>query len=73
VGGLVYIRVKEGGAIDAAKPVLEGLNPQETSQLLSLCQAEEVRPWSSVPSPPESSLSLPSLQLQGLSGCCCTL
>jgi hypothetical protein len=40
--GLLYIRVKEAGEIDAAKPVLEGLNPQERSKLISLCQAEEV-------------------------------
>ena len=33
-GGLVYARVKEGGALDAAKPVLEGLSGEQQAALV---------------------------------------
>lgn len=31
----MYVRVKEGGAIDAAKPVLEGLSPEQQAALVA--------------------------------------
>lgn len=40
-GGLVYIRMAEGGALEAAKPVKEGLSPEAQQQLLQHCQAQE--------------------------------
>lgn len=42
--GLVYVRVKAGAEIDAAKPVLEGLTEQQRRHLLQACEAEEVSP-----------------------------
>lgn len=41
--GLVYVRVKEGGAIEAAKPVMEGLTPEQTAALLAAFEAQPVR------------------------------
>ena len=40
--GLVYVRVKGNGHIDAAKPVAEGLSQTQSAKLLELCGAEEV-------------------------------
>jgi len=37
--GLVYIRVKEGGEIEAAKPVMEGLTPEQQAELVAQLQA----------------------------------
>ena len=42
--GLVYMRVKAGGEVDAAKPVLEGLTEQQQQQIVASCEAEEVAP-----------------------------
>lgn len=36
--GLVYIRVKEGGAIEAAKPVMEGLSAEQRAALVASMQ-----------------------------------
>lgn len=36
--GLVYIRVKEGGAIEAAKPVMEGLSPEQQAAVVRQLQ-----------------------------------
>lgn len=36
--GLVYIRVKEGGEIEAAKPVMEGLTPEQQAALVAQLQ-----------------------------------
>ena len=41
--GLVYVRVKEGGAIDAAKPVLEGLTPEQQAAVVAALGAQPVR------------------------------
>jgi hypothetical protein len=41
-GGLVYIRVEAEGAIDAAKPVKEGLSDGQRAALLQACGAQEV-------------------------------
>lgn len=41
-GGLVYIRVGEGGEIDAAKPVKEGLSEQHCQALISSTGAQPV-------------------------------
>lgn len=41
--GLVYVRVKEGGAIEAAKPVTEGLTPEQAAALLAAFDAQPVR------------------------------
>ncbi|GAX76683.1 hypothetical protein CEUSTIGMA_g4129.t1 [Chlamydomonas eustigma] len=35
--GLAFIRVLEGGAIDAAKPIKEGLNEQQVAAVLASC------------------------------------
>lgn len=43
-GGLVYVRVGEAGAVDAAKPVREGLAPEQQAALLAACGAEPARP-----------------------------
>lgn len=48
-GGLVYMRVKAGGEVDAAKPVLEGLTEQQGQQIVASCKAEEVVPKSMQP------------------------
>ncbi|KAK9807183.1 hypothetical protein WJX73_004912 [Symbiochloris irregularis] len=40
-GGLVYIRVGPDSAVEAAKPVKEGISPEAQSQLLQQCQAQE--------------------------------
>lgn len=42
VGGLVYLRVKAGGDLDAAKATLEGLSSQARTEIVHACQAEEV-------------------------------
>ncbi len=47
--GLVYVRVGEGGAIDAAKPVREGLSDEQAAALLAATAAQPVR---MLPSPP---------------------
>lgn len=39
-GGLVYIRVKEGGAIEAAKPVMEGLSAEQQAAVVAQMQAQ---------------------------------
>lgn len=36
--GLVYVRVKEGGQIEAAKPVMEGLSPEQQAALVQQMQ-----------------------------------
>ena len=41
--GLVYIRVGEDGAIDAAKPVKEGLTQAQAQALLASAGAQPVR------------------------------
>jgi len=41
--GLAYIRVQEGGAIDAAKPIKEGLNADQTAALIAAAGARPVR------------------------------
>lgn len=41
--GLAYIRVLEGGAIDAAKPVKEGLSEAQVAALLAAAGAQPVR------------------------------
>jgi hypothetical protein len=48
--GLAFVRVLAGGAIDAAKPIKEGLSEGETAALLSACGAAEVCPACSAPS-----------------------
>lgn len=40
--GLAYVRVLEGGAIDAAKPIKEGLTGEPLAQLLEACGAQTV-------------------------------
>lgn len=40
--GLVYVRMGEGGAIDAAKPVKEGLSPGQVDALLAATSAQPV-------------------------------
>ena len=40
--GLVYVRVKEGGQIEAAKPVMEGLSAEQQAALV---QQMEVGGW----------------------------
>lgn len=40
--GLAFMRVQAGGAIDAAKPIREGLDEQQLAALLAAAQAEEV-------------------------------
>ena len=42
--GLVYVRVDEGGVIDAAKPVKEGLTEAQAQALLVSTAAQPVRP-----------------------------
>ncbi|KAL6761701.1 aspartyl-tRNA synthetase [Haematococcus lacustris] len=37
--GLAYVRVLEGGAIEAAKPIKEGLAPEQVAGLLAACGA----------------------------------
>jgi hypothetical protein len=37
------MRVQAGGAVDAAKPIKEGLDEQQLAALLAATQAEEVR------------------------------
>eukprot|EP00884_Botryococcus_braunii_P019181 jgi/Botrbrau1/5947/Bobra.0366s0117.1 len=39
--GLAYVRVQAEGAIDAAKPLKEGLSEQQRAALLAACQAGE--------------------------------
>uniref|UniRef100_A0A383VTJ8 Aminoacyl-transfer RNA synthetases class-II family profile domain-containing protein n=1 Tax=Tetradesmus obliquus TaxID=3088 RepID=A0A383VTJ8_TETOB len=39
--GLAFMRVQAGGAIDAAKPIKEGLDEQQLAALLAATQAEE--------------------------------
>ena len=41
-GGLVYLRVKEGGQLDGAKATLEGLSDSARSEIVSTCDAQEV-------------------------------
>jgi hypothetical protein len=41
--GLAFMRVLAGGAIDAAKPIKEGLTEQQVADLLAATQAQEVR------------------------------
>lgn len=41
--GLAFMRVQAGGAVDAAKPIKEGLDEQQLAALLAAAQAEEVR------------------------------
>ncbi len=36
--GLVYVRVVEGGAIEAAKPVMEGLSAEQQAALVQQMQ-----------------------------------
>ncbi|CAD7695632.1 unnamed protein product [Ostreobium quekettii] len=38
--GVVYIRVQEGGQINAAKNVVEGLSQEQKEELLRLCEAQ---------------------------------
>ncbi|KAL4436784.1 hypothetical protein ABPG75_003923 [Micractinium tetrahymenae] len=38
--GLVYVRVKEGGEIEAAKPVMEGLSPDQQAALVQQLQGQ---------------------------------
>ena len=40
----MYVRVGEGGAIDAAKPVKEGLTEAQVQALLASAAAQPVRP-----------------------------
>ncbi len=40
LGGLVYARVQDGGALDAAKAVKEGLSPEQQAALVAACEAE---------------------------------
>ena len=60
--GLVYMRVGEGGAIDAAKPVKEGLSEGQVGALLAATGAQPVRPRSpprsTCPLPPQGALAL---------------
>ncbi|WIA28678.1 hypothetical protein OEZ86_011214 [Tetradesmus obliquus] len=39
--GLAFMRVQAGGAVDAAKPIKEGLDEQQLAALLAATQAEE--------------------------------
>ncbi|KAF6263693.1 aspartyl-tRNA synthetase [Scenedesmus sp. NREL 46B-D3] len=39
--GLAFMRVQAGGAVDAAKPIREGLDEQQLAALLAAAQAEE--------------------------------
>lgn len=41
--GLAFMRVLGGGAVDAAKPIKEGLTEQQLADLLAATQAQEVR------------------------------
>jgi hypothetical protein len=41
--GLAFMRVLADGAIDAAKPIKEGLSDQHVANLLAATQAQEVR------------------------------
>ncbi len=43
-GGLVHARVGPAGELDAAKPVREGLAPEQQAALIAACSAEPVRP-----------------------------
>ena len=53
--GLVYVRVGEGGAIDAAKPVKEGLAEAQVQALLDATAAQPVSSPLSLPPCPGSS------------------
>jgi hypothetical protein len=41
--GLAFIRVQEGGAIDAAKPIKEGLSAEQAAALIAAAGAQPVR------------------------------
>lgn len=66
-GGLAFLRVGAAGAIDAAKPLREGLSPEQTATLLAATQAQEVRSTHSAHRPQRMLLSsLPHLRVSRL-------
>ncbi len=52
----MYMRVKEGGAIEAAKPVLEGLSPEQQQAVAAALGAQPVS--LTLPGQPSACLSL---------------
>lgn len=40
--GLAFVRVQEGGTIDAAKPIKEGLSDTQVQHVLDVCGAQPV-------------------------------
>ena len=40
--GLIYVRIKENSEIEAAKPVMEGLDTEASQKLIELTQAQPV-------------------------------
>ena len=63
--GLVYLRVGEGGAVEAPKPVLEGLTPEQLAAVLQAAGAQPVSVRA-----PAAGQPLPRARLPELAGLC---
>jgi hypothetical protein len=53
--GVAFLRVLEGGGIDAAKPIKEGLSEEAVAGIIAAAQAQPVRVGSSCAAPRRNS------------------